>query len=52
VLSERPEGMGRDPVGGLATGLGGRLRQAQRPLPRAGDATGEHFSGDFWFLIF
>lgn len=33
-----------DPVGGLATGLGGQHRRALRLRPRASNATGGHFS--------
>jgi hypothetical protein len=32
-----------DPVGGLATGLGGRRRWAGRPWPCVGNVTGELF---------
>jgi hypothetical protein len=43
----REVGKREDLAGGLATGLGGRYRRAGRSRPRAGDATGGHFFGDF-----
>jgi hypothetical protein len=40
---------GEDPIGGLATGLGGRRRRVDRPQPRANDATENGFPTVFGF---
>jgi hypothetical protein len=44
-------GLGEDPAGGLAIGLGGWLRRADRPRSRAGDTTGEQISCGLFFWV-